>query len=30
MQLAATEYQRFTTLLRGLAPGDWKRYCSAV
>ncbi len=23
MQLAATEYQRFTALLRGLAPGDW-------
>ena len=23
MDLAAAEYQRFTTLLRGLAPGDW-------
>ena len=23
MQLAATEYQRFTALLRGLAPADW-------
>lgn len=23
MALAETEYQRFTTLLRGLAPGDW-------
>jgi uncharacterized protein (TIGR03083 family) len=23
MELAATEYQRFTALLRGLAPGDW-------